>query len=244
MPVEPAQRATRLSGRPGETALDAFAGCNTALIMVACQLAWTHGGCQTSASAYFDWAARQLDRGCVGLRMNSMTASALSQARWRQSAAHALERQLWSDWERALRELQTKADRLERGRSRWKARLARAMRGVDPDVWWRINDRVEAGELWIAHGSQARRAQRVVYVSRPTVLALTARRAVDLHELTAAMTAAENRLREASLSAVGRCQLGPGDHRARRRSDRPRQYDRPRTDPTRHPLRLCRGLRA
>jgi hypothetical protein len=130
--------------------------------------------------------------------MNRMTASDLSQAKWRQSAAHALERRLWSDWERALCELQTKADRLDRGRSRWKARLARAMRGVDPDVWWRINDRVEAGDLWIAHGSQARRAQRVVYVSRPTVLALTARRAVDLHELTAAMSAAENRLREAT----------------------------------------------
>jgi DNA modification methylase len=37
MPVEPAPRAIRLSGWPGEMALDTFAGASTTL-MVACQL--------------------------------------------------------------------------------------------------------------------------------------------------------------------------------------------------------------
>jgi hypothetical protein len=97
-----------------------------------------------------------------------------------------------------LYDLQTRVDRLERGRSRWKARLARAMRGVDPDTWWTTNRRVEAGELWVVHGARARRAHRVVYVTRPTVLALAARRDADLRHLTTATTAADKELREAT----------------------------------------------
>jgi hypothetical protein len=127
-----------------------------------------------------------------------MTALAMSEAERRQSAAHVLERRLWRNWERALQELQTLAKRLERSRSRWKARLAKAMRGVDPDVWWSTNRRIEAGELWVANGSQARRVQRVVYVTRPTVLALAVRRDADLHHLTVATTAADGKLREAT----------------------------------------------
>jgi hypothetical protein len=123
---------------------------------------------------------------------------ALPEAKWRQTAAHVLERRLWRDWERALRELQALAVRLERGRSRWKARLAKAMRGLDSDVWWSTNRRIEAGELWVARGAQARRAQRVVYVTRPTVLALVVRRDADLHHLTAATAAADQKLREAT----------------------------------------------
>jgi hypothetical protein len=72
------------------------------------------------------------------------------------------------------------------------------MRGVDPDVWWSTNRRLEAGELWVANGAQARRAQRVVYVTRPTVLALAVRRDTDLHHLTVATTAADRKLREAT----------------------------------------------
>jgi hypothetical protein len=120
------------------------------------------------------------------------------EVRERQLAVHALERRLWQDWERALRELQTRTGKLKRRRSRWEARLASAMRSVDPDLWWRTNRRIEAGELWVANGSPARRTQRVVYVTRPTVLALAARRDTDLHDLTAATTAAEKELREAT----------------------------------------------
>jgi hypothetical protein len=72
------------------------------------------------------------------------------------------------------------------------------MRGVDPEMWWRTNRRLETGELWIAHGAQARRAQRVVYITRPTVLALAARRDTQIHELVAAVTAADKALREAT----------------------------------------------
>jgi hypothetical protein len=72
------------------------------------------------------------------------------------------------------------------------------MREVDPEVWWRTNRGIEAGELWVAHGSRARGIQRVVYVTRPTVLALATRRDADLHELTAATRAADRGLREAT----------------------------------------------
>jgi hypothetical protein len=142
----------------------------------------------------------QTDRHDQGVRdlRNRMNSRVLFEASWRQSAIHVLERRLWRNWERALRELHTCVHRLERGHSRWEARLARAMRGVDPDVWWRTNRRLEAGELWVAHGSGARRVQRVVYVTRPTVLALAARRDADLHDLTAATTTADRALREAT----------------------------------------------
>jgi hypothetical protein len=72
------------------------------------------------------------------------------------------------------------------------------MRGVDPDVWWNTNRRIEEGELWVANGAQARRAQGVVYVTRSTVLALGVRRDADLHHLTVATTAADGKLREAT----------------------------------------------
>jgi hypothetical protein len=127
-----------------------------------------------------------------------MIAVALSEAKQRQSAAHVLERRLWRNWERALRELHAQAGGLERARSRWKARLAKAMRGVDPDVWWSTNRRIEAGELWVANGARARRAQRVVYVTRPTVLALAVRCDADLYHLTVAATVADRKLRVAT----------------------------------------------
>jgi hypothetical protein len=119
-------------------------------------------------------------------------------AKGRQSAAHILERRLWRDWERALRELQNRADRLERTRSKWKGRLARAMRGIDPDTWWRTNRRVEVGELWVAHNPEARRVQRVVHVTRPTVLALALCQKNDLHQLAVETATAELGLREAT----------------------------------------------
>lgn len=130
------------------------------------------------------------------IRREIMTATALTEARRRQSATRIRERRLLQEWEKALCHFQLGVDRLERRRSHWDVRLARAMRGIDPDMWWRTNRRIETGELWVAHGSQARLAQRVVYVTRPTVLALAARRDADLHNLVNAATAAENQLHE------------------------------------------------
>ena len=65
-------------------------------------------------------------------------------------------------------------------------------------MWWRTNRRVEAGELWVADSPQARRVQRVVYVTRPNVLALASRRNSDLHELAVAAATAEMGLRQAT----------------------------------------------
>jgi hypothetical protein len=127
-----------------------------------------------------------------------MITTALSQAHRRQSAAHVLEKRLWQDWERALHRLQTRTDQLKHRRIHWESRLGMAMHGVDPNVWWRTNRRIETGELSVAHGPQARRSQRVVYVTRPVVLALAARRDTDLHGLIAATTAAEKDLRHAT----------------------------------------------
>lgn len=127
-----------------------------------------------------------------------MTTTALTQARRRQSDVHALERRLWQEWERALRHLVGRLDHLERRRSTWQSRLTRAMRGIDPEVWWRTNRRVEEGDLWVEQGPHARRTQRVVYVTRPTVVALATRRDADLHNLTAAVTAAETNLHDAT----------------------------------------------
>jgi hypothetical protein len=84
------------------------------------------------------------------------------------------------------------------------------MRGVDPAVWWRTNGRIEAGEVWVPGGAGARRVQRVVYITRPAVLALVSRRDAELRLIEGALVEADARLRAVSrrlAAATGRQRL-------------------------------------
>ena len=136
-----------------------------------------------------------------GLRFSGMTDlnpdRPLRDARRRQAAMLATEQRWWRDIDRAKIAYAERAARLEATRARWDARIRTAMKGVEPKVWWGCHRRIDAGERWVAAGSEARWIQRVVYVTEDRVLELAGRRDARLAVLEATCAAAEAALRVA-----------------------------------------------
>ncbi len=120
----------------------------------------------------------------------------------RHSALLDADQDRWQDWERALRRFVARSRNLERGRANWRRRIAKAMRGVDAETWWRYRSRIGAGELWVAPGARAKRLQRLVLVSSPAVLELVARRDEDLRSLASVSRIAAAELRSATAGLV------------------------------------------
>ena len=109
----------------------------------------------------------------------------------------ATEHRWWRDINRAQTAYAGTVHRLETTRARWDARIAAAMRGVEPRVWWRYNRRIASGQRWVASKAEGRWVQRVVYLTRDQVLELCAQRDALLAPLEVACVAAEARLKEA-----------------------------------------------
>lgn len=126
-----------------------------------------------------------------------VAASNRTDTRHRHAVIVATERTWWREVNRADRALVSALTRLELVQASWDARITTAMRGVDPPAWWRCNQRIEAGELWVGGNAKARWVQRVVYVTRTRVLALAGQRAARLAPLEATCAAADGRLRDA-----------------------------------------------
>ena len=118
-------------------------------------------------------------------------------SRHRHAVILATERTWWREVNRAQQALASALTGLALVRATWDARLTTAMRGVDPPAWWRCNQRIEAGELWVGGNARARWVQRVVYATRTRVLALAGQRDARLAPLEATCAAAEDRLRGA-----------------------------------------------
>ena len=76
------------------------------------------------------------------------------------------------------------------------------MLGMSAETWWRYRARIEAGELWVAPGATAKRAQRLVLVSSSAVLELVARQDEDLRSPVSARCTAAADLRTATVGLV------------------------------------------
>ena len=126
-----------------------------------------------------------------------VAASNRTDSRHRLAVIFATEHTWWREVNRAQLGLVSALTRLEFVRATWDARIATAMRGVDPPAWWRCSQRIEAGELWVGGNAKARWVQRVVYATRTRVLTLAGQRDARLAPLEATCAAADGRLRGA-----------------------------------------------
>jgi hypothetical protein len=166
-----------------------------------------------------------------------VAASNRTDSRHRQAVILATEHTWWREVNRAQLALVSALTRLELVQAFWDARIAAAMRGVDPPAWWRCSQRIETGELWVGGNAKARWVQRVVYATRTRVLALAGQRDARLASVEGTCAEAEGRLRgairplvtafgvretarrlglpESTVSSlVGSAPLGPADRRA------------------------------
>lgn len=123
--------------------------------------------------------------------------SRIANARRRQEVILATEHRWWRDFSRAQLDLVEGMHRLDAERARWDARISSAMRGAEPEAWWRCHQRLEAGERWVGANARARWVQRVVYATRDRVQQLAGQRDARLAPLEAACGTAEARLRDA-----------------------------------------------
>ncbi|MBW3642698.1 MAG: hypothetical protein KY447_07260 [Actinobacteria bacterium] len=129
--------------------------------------------------------------------MATPPATTSSAASRRQAAMLATERRWWQEINRAQLAFAECVNNLERSGVRWDARITSAMRGIDPETWWRCHRRIEAGERWVGANATDRRVQRIVYATRQRALELVAERDASVTTLKAACGAAEVRLRAA-----------------------------------------------
>lgn len=126
-----------------------------------------------------------------------MAAPKPTDSRHRHAEILATERTWWRELNRAQLALARELTRKEMAKAAWDARVTAAMRGVDPPAWWRCNQRIETGDLWVGGNASARWVQRVVYATRARVLALAGRRDARLACLERSCATAEERLRSA-----------------------------------------------
>lgn len=126
-----------------------------------------------------------------------VAASNRTDLRHRHAVILATEHTWWREVNRAQLALASALARLEFVRATWDARITAAMRGVDQPAWWRCNQRIETGDLWVGGNAKARWVQRVVYATRTRVLALAGQRDARLALLEATCAAADGRLRGA-----------------------------------------------